>query len=59
MSSVPSPPSAKTDSMTTEPPSTVPKSTPMTVTMGSSALRRQWRSTICRSPTPLARAVRT
>src|SRR5918995_206949 len=41
------------------PPTTAPKSSPQSVTIGIIELRRTWRIMICRSPSPFARAVRT
>ncbi len=41
------------------PPTTAPKSSPQSVTIGIIELRSTWRTMIRRSPSPLARAVRT
>jgi hypothetical protein len=54
----PSPFRLNTCSVTTSPPSRKANSRPMTVTTGSMAFFRAWRTRISRTHSPLARAVR-
>ena len=54
----PSPGHEKTVSVSTAAPMVVPRSIPSSVITGNIALRSPWRSTIWRSPSPFALAVR-
>ena len=55
----PTPGTANTVSVSTAPPRRSPNCRPITVTIGSAALRSAWRQITSHSETPLARAVRT